>query len=661
MANRKNYYLLQKKKQEFDKLLQSSSSCLESGIIVDVCEPKNLLEETDLSSDCEFEIPKDPSSSKSQKDVAPSLYDSQSSDFQPGNSESEANFSDIALDVDEAPKQECVNLKNELKDWYNKNNITHSAFKALLGILKQYHNLPGDPRTILGTKTHEETPVIEGSMVYFGLEKNIRNNFQFASAEIDELKLDVSIDGVPIYKSVGTSFWPILCSISNSMPYEVGLANPFIVGIYCGKKKPEIDSYLKDFCCELKELLNNGLLINNKLYPLQIRAIIADAPAKAFIKQIKSHGAYFACDRCVVKGHYDKNVKSMSYIETNADKRTDSSFRSKLQPEHHIGDSPFIGTNINMIDAFAIDYMHVVLLGIMKKLLKSWVQLVPFKLSTGQKADVELTIKAIKKYIPCEFSRKPRSLSEMDRYKATELRLILLYTGAAYFKDVLKENMFKNFLLLMYIVRTLCNPNAVADSDILTHIEKLCVIFVKQFKKIYGNKFSLSLNIHILIHIVDDVRRFGVLDSFSAFPFENMLGRIKKRVRSSNLPLSQISRRISEGLTFSVNKEIIHNRVCESFLYVNKFKITPKSFKNSCVILQDSSIALIEGINANGTVNIKQFVKKIPAFDYPCTSDHIDVYLVDKKIKVNKINQMEILNKCMIYPVKKKYLVLPLL
>jgi hypothetical protein len=669
MACRKNYYLLKKKEHEFNELFQSVSSLSESANIIENCEQKDILEDNNFhSSSSEFELTKVTSrkvdavfDASSVIDLAP---DNQESDLYSDAVSVVANSSitDLETGNSEAASDVDKQLMQELKDWYNSTNSSLHSFKKLLGILKKYHNIPGDPRTILGTKTHEETPVLEGSFVYFGLEKNIRSNFNLESAEIDELQLDVSIDGVPIYKSVGTSFWPILCSTSNSIHYQAGSANPFVVGIYCGKKKPEIHSYLKDFCLELKQLLNNGIFIKNKCYSVKVRAIIADAPAKALIKQIKSHGGYFACDRCVVKGHYDINVKSVSYNETNTDKRTDASFRNKLQPEHHIGDSPFIDTNIDMINTFAIDYMHIILLGIMKKLLKSWLQIVPFKLSTGQKANVELTINSIKTYIPCEFNRKPRSLSEMDRYKATEFRLILLYTGVAYFKDVLKENMFKNFLLLMYIVRTLCNPNAVADSDILTHIEKLCLIYVKQFKKFYGNKFALSLNIHVLIHVVDDVRRFGVLDSFGAFPFENMLGRIKKRVRSSNLPLSQITRRISEGMTFAVDREIIHSGVVsDKFLYVNECKITPKSFKNSCVILHDTSIALIEGINANGRVHIKQFVRKIPAFDYPYTSDNIDVYLVDKKIREKEVSQMEIHKKCMIYPFKKKFLVLTLL
>ena len=40
--------------------------------------------------------------------------------------------------------------------------------------------------------------------------------------------------------------------------------------------------------------------------------------------------------------------------------------------------------------------------------------------------------------------------------------------------------------------------------------------------------------------------RFGPLDTFSAFPFENFLGKIKKMIRKPKFPLSQAIRRLSE-------------------------------------------------------------------------------------------------------------------
>ena len=52
--------------------------------------------------------------------------------------------------------------------------------------------------------------------------------------------------------------------------------------------------------------------------------------------------------------------------------RTDSSFQTQKQSQHHIGKSPLLELNIDMIDTFAHDYMHLVLSGVVKKLVKTW-------------------------------------------------------------------------------------------------------------------------------------------------------------------------------------------------------------------------------------------------------------------------------------------------
>jgi len=41
--------------------------------------------------------------------------------------------------------------------------------------------------------------------------------------------------------------------------------------------------------------------------------------------------------------------------------------------------------------------------------------------------------------MPCEFARKPRTLDEMCRWKATEFRTFLLYIGTFVIKSVLKN------------------------------------------------------------------------------------------------------------------------------------------------------------------------------------------------------------------------------
>lgn len=59
------------------------------------------------------------------------------------------------------------------------------------------------------------------------------------------------------------------------------------------------------------------------------------------------------------------------------------------------------------------------------------------------------------------------------------------------------------------------------------------------------DQYFVSYNVHSLIHICDDVRNFGNLDSFTCFPFENMSRKFKKNY-SKKLPLQQIHNRLHE-------------------------------------------------------------------------------------------------------------------
>lgn len=146
-------------------------------------------------------------------------------------------------------------------------------------------------------------------------------------------------------------------------------------------------------------------------------------------------------------------------------------------------------------------------------------------------------------FLPHEFGRKCRSLIEFERWKATEFRQVLLYSGSVALKNNLPKRMYENFLLLFVSIYYLASSYHWKSHAEYAH-ELLCV-FVEQFGKIYG-KDMLVYNVHGLIHLAADVKNFGPLDSFSAFPFERFLGRLKKLLCKPNRPLQQIIRRLSE-------------------------------------------------------------------------------------------------------------------
>lgn len=130
-----------------------------------------------------------------------------------------------------------------------------------------------------------------------------------------------------------------------------------------------------------------------------------------------------------------------------------------------------------------------------------------------------------KSSIPCDFSRKPRGLNEVARWKATEFRLFLLYTGPVVLKGILSNDCFLHFICLHVAFRILLSSNS--SKKLVDFSEKILLYFVEKFEELYGAQF-VSHNVHGLIHVVDDYRKFGSLDNCSCFPFENYM-KFKKK------------------------------------------------------------------------------------------------------------------------------------
>lgn len=81
-----------------------------------------------------------------------------------------------------------------------------------------------------------------------------------------------------------------------------------------------------------------------------------------------SHG----CQKCVVIGTYDTR---MSFLASNNEARTDYSFRNRHDRLHHKTKSILEQLPIDMVQDFpSSDPLHLIELGVMKRMLKIWLE-----------------------------------------------------------------------------------------------------------------------------------------------------------------------------------------------------------------------------------------------------------------------------------------------
>lgn len=257
----------------------------------------------------------------------------------------------------------------------------------------------------------------------------------------------------------------------------------------------------------------------------------------------------------------------MSYPQIGCPKRTDKSFRNRLQPEHHKIQSIIEELNeIDMIVDFPTsDPLHLLELGLMKRCLFRWnygTKTYRNHFNKNELKNLNQLLVQANKEMPSEIHRSVRTFDSLHDWKGTEFRTFLLYVGIVVLKDYLIGNEYIHFLKLI-CATILCSTEFfrihVQSNDGLAQC--LFEDYVESYIDIYGEE-SISSNIHNLIHVVDDVRRFGNLNTISAYPFENSLRLIKLRLRNCNAPLEQISRRISEINSAIVNDGSSYSSTC---------------------------------------------------------------------------------------------------
>lgn len=175
----------------------------------------------------------------------------------------------------------------------------------------------------------------------------------------------------------------------------------------------------------------------------------------------------------------------------------------------------------------------------MKKLLWFWCK-GPNDMRLGPRTIARMSeiLQSFQERCPNDFVRKPRGLKHALQWKATEYRQFLLYTGVIVLKDRLPEKMYVHFLTLHVAITILVSPTLVTQYT--GYARNLLEHFVVSFSIIYG-KENVTYNVHNMLHICADVEKFGPLDMFSAFHFENYMSTIKRHLRKNEKPLEQLA------------------------------------------------------------------------------------------------------------------------
>lgn len=554
----------------------------------------------------------------------------------------------------DTPQMESLKLK--LNSWAVDNKISQNSFSRLLSILNNELglNLPASAKTLLKSKEFVKVNIITidgGSYYHFGLKTYLESYLKKTENTINsEILIQINVDGLPLAKSSGSQFWPILGSFKNDAPFPIG--------IFHGYSKPkDPNKYLKMFVEEYIDLRKNGLTHNNKKFTVRISGILCDAPAKAYILNVKSCNAHHGCTKCIVEGDYVNN--RMIYTNLNASLRTDDGFASMTDEDYHKGPTVLSELKIGLVTHVPLDYMHLICLGVMKRLIQFWCKgNQTVRLHKEQILEINDKIMRYRQYCITEFARKPRNIDNIDRWKATELRQFLLYYGPVLMKPYLSNAMYLHFLSLHCAVRIMCTKELCLRYN--EYANSLLKFFVENYSDIYGREY-INHNVHNLIHIAADVKKYGPLDNFSCFKFENYMSIIKRSIKPGNYPLVKFIKRVYEHQAYS-SKEVTHTDLnflkSDGWKQINKkltltysgivlgtSKISNK-MPNCYILLKDNIIGKVISVfeeNKQKQLLFQQFSNFMSYFEHPCSSILLGcgkVGTLNKEIKVAHISDV---------------------
>ena len=298
---------------------------------------------------------------------------------------------------------------------------------------------------------------------------------------------------------------------------------------------------------------------------LTVECLVADAPARAFARCQKTHAGFLSCDLCLAHG--SKLVKGRVPSEGNPENITTGLYfpHRKNSPPcplrtmggvHAImrnleellragtenaryslcgytGRSPFLDLpEFDIIEAIGVDYMHLIPLGVIKKLLF---------LCTTQRRSFPARLTSVKKYVEqwLEKQKVPRSFPRRARvdfahYKASEWRAF----GVLFFViivEALHAHELRALRQLWLLTAFLTRAHLLDDLDLAeldsklqeegTSLVAIGRVFLTTFHETFGNK-QISYNVHIFGEHLNKIRQRGPLQDSSAFAFEDAYGTI---------------------------------------------------------------------------------------------------------------------------------------
>lgn len=428
--------------------------------------------------------------------------------------------------------------------WISSTGCKRKASNILLRYIKYKFNVsvPIDYRTLLGTPVSpRQTYVIPGWYMHIGIQRALYQLLTEAgpAASMASIKMQFFVDGLTIQRSTKNTAWLIMVNVRNVLRKKRLV--PKVIGAYYGKTQPQdFNEFLWPFVQELLEILDVGFSFNGSVLKPKILNFVLDAKSRVACKGVKCVNGYEGCDVCVASGDYIDD--RMVFLDLEANLRNDHDYRNRVYQDYHHHESVLELLPIDMINAFPLDYLHCVLLGVVNWIL-GYIRNTPQVLSSRDYSTINDRIDKFQKTRPVEFQRGLRSFVDyLGLMKGTEFRQYLLFVAPLLLKGIVDDEKIGNLIKLQIASLIFAHKRFANYYD---EADELMRMFVQEFAEIYHPRHVVYV-FHSLCHFKKFVDLYGHWDNFSTFEYESYNSTVKDLIKSNVMPLTQLANRIVE-------------------------------------------------------------------------------------------------------------------
>ena len=386
------------------------------------------------------------------------------------------------------------------------------------------------------------------------LKESVAPLVQVRSDHSLSINLNIFTDGVSIKKStLKREHWPIWIQITDLPPLlRMSRKNIVLAALIVCHGIPnweDIVPHLRaEVLCPFELHLSETVMLR---VSFKFNLLVSDLGAKSHLLNMFKFNGFFGCHYCTAEG------QTLGRTHAYYPFSQQGQIREPVLNDNYVDHAEFIGTEnlFNVVgvkgkSAFAsivrnlplsapIDYMHCVLLGVLPDTLKICYR----SLSPNDRKLIESEVKTLS--CPREmisYSRKIRSLDEINQFKANELLNWLLYISFIVFIEKLPPKLYSHLTNLVFGIRLLIETS---NEQSVSIAEKLLSSFCSEIVDIHGGNEKIeTINVHSLLHLADQVRRFGHLFSYSAMSFESANRSLSEVFTGSTSECEVICRRL---------------------------------------------------------------------------------------------------------------------